>query len=127
MINFQCMAGVNEEKFLRNKMAQIFSLVFVRDYPVRWRSFLMDLIQTLSLGPQAVENYLRVLLAIDTEVRMCPMSHQLLVFILCALFQLTDPDIHRTQQELQRNNLIKDTIRDFDISRLVTSWYQILV
>lgn len=44
------------------------SLVFVVDYPTRWPSFITDLLSTLSLGPHAVQLYLRTLIAIDTEV-----------------------------------------------------------
>ena len=50
-------------------MGQIFSLVFVKDYPHRWPTFFTDLVGTLSFGRVAVEFYLVVLSAIDTEVR----------------------------------------------------------
>lgn len=49
-------------------MGQIFSLVCVKDYPHRWPTFFSDLVGTLSFGRAAVEFYLVVLSAMDTEV-----------------------------------------------------------
>lgn len=105
-IQIQCIKDLNEKKFLRNKAAQIFSLVFVRDYPHRWITFFTDLIQTLGFGPQAVDHFLRVLMAIDSEV--------------------TDRDIPHTAEELERNSLIKNAIREADVDKLVSSWFHIL-
>jgi len=60
--------GRQEATFLRNKAAQVFALVFVRDYPLHWADFFGDLIKTLSFGPHAADIYVRVLKAIDSEV-----------------------------------------------------------
>jgi exportin-T len=69
VIYLQCtQPGRQEATFLRNKAAQVFALVFVRDYPLHWVDFFGDLIKTLSFGPQAVDIYVRVLKAIDSEV-----------------------------------------------------------
>ena len=57
-----------DRSFLRNKFAQITSLAFVQDFPHRWPTFFTDLIGMLSADPKAVDIYLRVLLAIDSEV-----------------------------------------------------------
>lgn len=54
--------------YIQNKTAQLLSLVFVVDYPARWPSFIADLLSMLQLGPQAVNLYLKILLAIDAEV-----------------------------------------------------------
>jgi len=51
-------------------MGQIFSLVFVKDFPLRWPSFFTDLVGTLSFGRTAVEFYLIVLSTMDSEVRV---------------------------------------------------------
>ncbi|XP_065576807.1 exportin-T-like [Artemia franciscana] len=96
-----------ESSFLRNKAAQVFSLVFIVDFPRRWQSFLVDFLQTLKLGPKAVDFYLRVLKAIDSEV--------------------VDREIPHSKEEADRNTLIKDTIRETCINDLVNSWYQICV
>ena len=38
------------------------------DYPQRWPSFFNDLLQTLHLGDQAIDIYMRIMMAIDSEV-----------------------------------------------------------
>lgn len=100
-------SGQTQDKsFLKNKISQIISLAFVVDYPSRWSSFFSDLLQTLNMGPVAVDMYLRVLLAIDSEV--------------------VDRDIVHTPQETDRNTFIKDTMRDHSVLQLTESWLQIL-
>lgn len=96
-----------DKVFIRNKAAQIFALVFVSDYPKRWPNFFTDLLQTLSLGPRAIDLYLRVLLAIDSEV--------------------VDREILHSKEEADRNTLIKDHMRETCVDALVDSWFQILV
>ena len=64
----QIQNGLQEKNFLRNKAAQILSLVFVADYPGRWPCFLGDLLQLLPLGEAAVDMFLRTMMAIDSEV-----------------------------------------------------------
>jgi exportin-T len=81
--------------------------VFVCDYPKRWPNFFTDLLQTLSLGPHAIDLYLRVLLAIDSEV--------------------VDREILHSKEEADRNTLIKDHMRETCVDSLVDSWYHILV
>ena len=62
-------SGQTQDKsFLKNKISQIISLAFVVDYPSRWSSFFSDLLQTLNMGSLAVDMFLRVLLAIDSDV-----------------------------------------------------------
>lgn len=79
----------------------------MRDYPKRWPNFFTDLLQTLSLGPQAVDLYIRVLLAIDSEV--------------------VDREIVHSKEEADRNTHIKDHMRETCVEALVDSWYHILV
>ncbi|XP_021920575.1 exportin-T-like [Zootermopsis nevadensis] len=106
-IQLQCtQLGRQEAIFLRNKAAQVFALVFVRDYPLHWTDFFGDLIKTLSFGPQAVDIYVRVLKAIDSEV--------------------ADQDITHTHQEIERNAAIKNAMRGSCVEKLVESWYHIL-
>ncbi|XP_069692791.1 exportin-T-like isoform X3 [Periplaneta americana] len=106
-IQLQCAHLERQEAtFIRNKAAQVFALVFVSDYPLHWADFFGDLIKTLNLGPQAVDNYVRVLKAIDSEV--------------------ADRDIIRTQQEVERNTVIKNAMRGSCVEKLVESWYHIL-
>ena len=58
-----------ESSFLKNKIAQVTALVFIQDYPARWPTFFNDILfSCLQMGEAAVDHYLRVLLAIDSEV-----------------------------------------------------------
>lgn len=43
------------------------------------------------------------------------------------IFKIADRDIARTNMEQQRNNLIKDAMRERVVGRLAESWLQILV
>ena len=66
----QCkLPGGGAKTYIRNKAAQVFALVFVTDYPDRWPTFLLDLMALTSMGPPAVDVFLRTLLQIDQEVR----------------------------------------------------------
>lgn len=49
-------------------MAQLFTYACLLDYPGRWSSFFDNLVESVSLGPAAVDLYLRILLGIDGEV-----------------------------------------------------------
>lgn len=105
-IQIQSCRANTDKAFLKNKAAQVFSLVFINDYPHRWPSFLSDLLQTLKYGPAAVDFYLRILLAIDSEV--------------------VDRENVQLLHELERNSRIKDTMREQCVTELVDSWYQII-
>ncbi|KAK3579421.1 hypothetical protein CHS0354_029730 [Potamilus streckersoni] len=95
-----------EKSFLKNKMSQIVSLAFVVDYPHRWPDFFSALLSIIKQGQWQVDIYLRVLLAIDTEV--------------------VDRDIVHTQEATRRNSLIKDAMREDCVKNLSDSWLQIL-
>ncbi|KAF3826048.1 hypothetical protein GH733_006162, partial [Mirounga leonina] len=90
-----------EKTFIRNKAAQVFALLFVTEYLTRWPKFFFDILSVVDLNPRGVDLYLRILMAIDSE--------------------LVDRDV-----EARRNTLIKDTMREQCIPNLVESWYQIL-
>ncbi|XP_050413849.2 exportin-T isoform X2 [Patella vulgata] len=99
--------GASQNKnFIRNKVAQVVSLVYVVDYPHRWPTFFSDILDTLRIGPMAVDMYLRILLAIDSEV--------------------VDREIIHNQEETQRNTLIKDAMRDQYVVQLAESWFMIM-
>ncbi|KAM4747078.1 exportin-T [Rhinophrynus dorsalis] len=95
-----------EKTFIRNKAAQVFSLVFVTEYLSKWPKFFFDILSVVGLNPLGVDLYLRILMAIDAEV--------------------VDRDIIHTPEEARRNTLLKDTMREQCIPNLVESWYQIL-
>ncbi|KAK3102231.1 hypothetical protein FSP39_009774 [Pinctada imbricata] len=60
----------------------------------------------LTSDPKAVDIYLRVLLAIDSDV--------------------VDREIVHTNQEIERNGLIKDSMREQSVTQLTHTWYHIL-
>uniref|UniRef100_H0WR04 Exportin-T n=1 Tax=Otolemur garnettii TaxID=30611 RepID=H0WR04_OTOGA len=95
-----------EKTFIRNKAAQVFALLFVTEYLTKWPKFFFDILSVVDLNPRGVDLYLRVLMAIDSE--------------------LVDRDVVHTLEEARRNTLIKDTMREQCIPNLVESWYQIL-
>ncbi|UYV62672.1 XPOT [Cordylochernes scorpioides] len=93
----------------RNKSAQIVALAFLVDFPARWPAFFQDLAggTLVSAGtPAALDFYLRVLHTINCEI--------------------ADKDISHTPQELVRNTLIKDSMRDHCVRDLVSSWLTIV-
>ncbi|VTJ65284.1 Hypothetical predicted protein, partial [Marmota monax] len=95
-----------EKTFIRNKAAQVFALLFVTEYLTKWPKFFFDILSVVDLNPRGVDLYLRILMAIDSE--------------------LVDRDVVHTSEEARRNTLIKDTMREQCIPSLVESWYQIL-
>ncbi|XP_013079973.2 exportin-T-like [Biomphalaria glabrata] len=98
--------ATQSKTFIRNKLAQLVSLVFITDFQHRWPLFFTDILSTLSRGPLAVDMYLRILMAIDAEV--------------------VDRDIAHTQEEAQRNSMIKDAMRERCVNALADSWYQVM-
>uniref|UniRef100_A0A9L0RKJ9 Exportin-T n=1 Tax=Equus caballus TaxID=9796 RepID=A0A9L0RKJ9_HORSE len=95
-----------EKTFIRNKAAQVFALLFVTEYLTKWPKFFFDILSVVGLNSRGVDLYLRILMAIDSE--------------------LVDRDVVHTSEEARRNTLIKDTMREQCIPNLVESWYQIL-
>ncbi|KAL0964906.1 hypothetical protein UPYG_G00274210 [Umbra pygmaea] len=102
----QLMNSQPEKPFIRNKAAQVFALTFVMDYLTHWPKFFYDILSLVGLNPHGVDVYLRTLMAVDAEV--------------------VDRDILHTPEEVRRNTLIKDRMREQVIPSLVESWYQIL-
>uniref|UniRef100_A0A8K9UA77 Exportin-T n=1 Tax=Oncorhynchus mykiss TaxID=8022 RepID=A0A8K9UA77_ONCMY len=102
----QLMNSQPEKPFIRNKAAQVFALTFVMEYLTHWPKFFHDLLSLVGLNPHGVDVYLRTLMAIDAEV--------------------VDRDILHSPEEVRRNTLIKDGMREQVIPSLVESWYQIL-
>jgi len=50
------------------------------DYPSRWSQYFDNLVEAVSLGPAAIDLYLRILLAIDGEVADRDIAHTDQVF-----------------------------------------------
>ncbi|CAK8681357.1 exportin-T-like [Clavelina lepadiformis] len=107
--------GVTEVPvFLRNKASQVFALVFAKEYLAGWTNFIQD-VMLATLGENISNNvipkfgtdvYLRILLAIDSEV--------------------VDRNIDHTSEEQAHNQLLKDMMRERCVSEMVNSWYCVL-
>lgn len=103
---FQDSSSSSHETFLTNKMAHIFSLVFAMDFPERWSTFFNDLFFNNNITDANISSfYLKVLLAIDTEV--------------------VNRDIQRSKNESERNIKIKDAMREICMNEVAKSWLTI--
>jgi len=72
--------GLTEKSFILNKVAQLFTCACMVDYPSRWSQYFDNLVEAVSLGPAAIDLYLRILLAIDGEVADRDIAHTDQVF-----------------------------------------------
>lgn len=68
-----------EKAYVKNKLAQIVSTVFVVDYPTVWPTFFSDMMQYSTCSSEAADMYLRILKAIDTDVVDREVSHTIQV------------------------------------------------
>lgn len=97
---------------LRNKAAQILTLLFSNIYPNVWPTFFDDLIALTETptkspsNPTATEFFLRVSLSVDEEIAR--------------------QDIQRSRDQVNRNTLLKDAMRERDIPKLAAKWFEVL-
>lgn len=96
----------NEKNFLTKKAAQLFALVSLVDFPNRWQTFFNDLMATCQWSVGNTDFYLKVLMAIDSEI--------------------VDREIPRTPDEANLITFYKDSIRKHCVNELVESWYLLL-
>ncbi|CCG80882.1 Exportin-T [Taphrina deformans PYCC 5710] len=104
-------ASDTDPAFLRNKLASIYSLLFVHLYTSTWQSFFDELIRLMfgnsqissSSNPRAVDFFFRVCIAIEQEI--------------------ADVLIVRSAEEAQRSTIIKDEIRKRDMAKLPEIWF----
>lgn len=97
------------EPFLRNKLSQSLSYLFILTYESIWPTFFHDLLSLQSSdfsNTKVVDLYLRVLNSIHAEIG--------------------DNLIARSQDLTKRNNVLKDLIRERDVANLAQSWRRIL-
>lgn len=86
---------------MKNKLAQLVSLVFVVDYPTVWPTFYTDMMQFAKLGGQeATDLYLRILKAIDVEVVDREVLHTVEVRQMIS-FKVTSNDKTHTKPKLR--------------------------
>lgn len=106
-------AATFDQPFLRNKLAEVISLIFVHLYTTAWRSFFddfyvlmfgtTDLRASDASNPRAVDFFFRVLIAVESEI--------------------ADVLIVRSAEEAKRSSLIKDEIRARDMAKLPEVWF----
>ncbi|KAI8365847.1 armadillo-type protein [Choanephora cucurbitarum] len=102
----------SEEAFIRNKAAQLLTLLFIHVYPNVWPNFFKDMIaiaKTPAGSPsheKAADFFLRLCISIDEEIARL--------------------DIPRAREEVLRNTNIKDTMRLGDIQLLAAFWFDLL-
>ncbi|KAL7748978.1 pre-tRNA nuclear export protein [Sorochytrium milnesiophthora] len=131
-------SGVEDSSFNKNKLAQVVTLVFVRQYPERWPSFFDELLallpahlasaasaaslvsaaKTLSaVGGASVATDTKGARMIDIFLRICLAIDQEVVNLL----------INREKDAIAHNNHIKDMMRERAVHQLVAVWYLIIV
>ncbi|KAF8471802.1 Exportin-T [Kalaharituber pfeilii] len=103
---------------IQNKLTQTMTYLFLAMYGTSWVTFFDEMLQLTSgsvdgaTGKQHRDNlpgvvfYLRIVASIHDEV--------------------ADVLVSRSQEEAQRNGILKDQIRERDVGKLVTSWHEIL-
>lgn len=94
--------------YLKNKFADLLAKLFCHVYPLIDASFLRNLLLAVQAKNIAsVDYYLRVLIAVH--------------------FEIGDKLVARSDGAQERNNRLKDLIRDRDMADLVSSWKSILM
>jgi exportin-T len=90
---------------IRNKMAHLFALVFVCEFPTTWPSFFQDLGANVTASAALAEFFVRVMLAIDEEV--------------------VDRDIVRSRDATAHNSALKDSVR-LVMADICETWHSII-
>ena len=105
-LQLQINRKANEKNFITKKAAQLFALVSLVDFPIKWPTFFNDLMSTCQWSIGNADFYLKVLLAVDSEI--------------------VDREIPRTADEANVITFYKDAIRERCMNDLVESWYILL-
>lgn len=105
-LQLQMSRQANEKNFLNRKAAQLFAVVSLIDFPNRWPTFFNDLLATSSWSEGNADFYLKVLIAIDSEI--------------------VDREIPKTNEEMEVITLYKDSIRTHCVNSIVESWFILL-
>lgn len=93
----------NDEIYLRNKLSDLFGRLFCHVYPLLNVDFLKTfLLLTQSQNLVSIDYYMRTMISIH--------------------FEIGDKLISRVKDLQERNNFLKDLIRDRDMNSLVSSW-----
>lgn len=100
--------NLNDPPYLKNKLSGIFANLFCHVYINVNPSFLKDLLSLISSSTNQLsfDYYTRIIVAIHSEIG--------------------DKFISRSREFQDRNNLLKDAVRERDMNQLVESWAKIL-
>jgi exportin-T len=105
--------GEQDSAIIENKIAQTVTYLFTALYASHWQTFFDDLLLLTSTSgtttrdnPNGVRFYLKVVASIHDEI--------------------ADTILSRSREEQQRDNDLKDLVRDRDVQKLTTSWQEIL-
>eukprot|EP00047_Mylnosiga_fluctuans_P005282 m.239560 g.239560 ORF g.239560 m.239560 type:complete len:968 (+) comp13498_c0_seq1:141-3044(+) len=85
-----------------NKMAHLFAIVFVHEFPTKWPAFFTEITAMVNMSPVAADIFLRIMLAIDEEV--------------------VDRDIERSAAVNARNTALKDSMRLGAMPAICDAW-----
>lgn len=103
----------SDSTHIQNKLCQVITLLFVALYTTSWQSFFDEL---MMLGKSSPDGSWDNLPGVQFFMRLSANVHD----------EVADVLIPRTPQEGQRNIMIKDTVRDRDMRKLVTAWQEIM-
>jgi exportin-T len=94
--------------FLKMKLFVLIIVLFKNEYPAAWPTFFDELYEILQGGrTRCIKSFLQICTTIDEEV-------------VCQYIQ-------RSPEELAKNTVIKDTMRDHAIPRLLETWHSIFI
>lgn len=107
--------SLSDTSMMQNKLTQTMTYLFVAMYKNSWPTFFDDTLALTSTSndPNGQhDNYQGVMFFL----RMTASVHD----------EVADVLVPRSTEEMQRNSLIKDALRERDVRKLVTSWQEIL-
>lgn len=102
-------SNFNDPPYLKNKLSGLFGNLFCHVYLNVYPSFIKDLLGLILsfTNELCLDYYTRILIAIH--------------------FEIGDKFISRSREFQDRNNLLKDAVRENDMNQLVESWAKILL
>lgn len=105
-------SSLSDTGMMQNKLTQTMTYLFVAMYTTSWPSFFDDTLALTSTSNGQHDNYQGVMFFL----RMTASVHD----------EVADVLVPRSTEEMQRNSLIKDALRERDVRKLVNSWQEIL-
>ena len=101
-----------EPAFIRNKLGQTFSYLFVLTYAESWTSFFDDIFVLMGISDNSNNPQIGNPLAVDMYLRVLRSIHE----------EIGDNLIARPKIITDRNNVLKDLIRQRSVEKIAASW-----